>query len=103
MTYNINISRAKNKAAGCLSCLVELPQITPAPINLLSITNSDGLAFNTRSQMHLYLSKDTSTALPDVMPEIPKTTDPTPKSLTADRLEALLQMQKDRSFLWKDI
>ena len=42
-TYNITfkwISGAKNKAADCLSCLVELPQTTPALINLLSVTNS---------------------------------------------------------------
>ena len=58
-TYNITfswISRAKNKAADCLSCLVELPQTTPAPIDLLSVTNSDGPAFNTRSQTCQHLS-----------------------------------------------
>ena len=52
-TYNITfewISGAKNKAADCLSFLVELPLTTPALINLLSVTNSDGPAFNTRSQ-----------------------------------------------------
>ena len=32
--------------------------------------------------------------MPDIMP----TSDPTPKSLTADRLEALLQMQKTDPF-----
>ena len=44
VTYNITfewISGAKNKAADCLSCLVEPPQTTPALINLLSVTNSD--------------------------------------------------------------
>ena len=43
-THNITfewISGACNKAADCLSCLVELPQATPAQINLLSVTNSD--------------------------------------------------------------
>ena len=52
-TYNITfewISGACNKAADCLSHLVELPQTTPAPINLLSVTNSDGPTFSTRSQ-----------------------------------------------------
>ena len=41
---------------------------------------------------------DTSTVQPDVMPEISKTPDPTPKSLTADRLGILLQMQKTDPF-----
>ena len=52
-TYNITfewICGACNKAADCLSHLVELPQTTPTPINLLSVTNSDGPALNTRSQ-----------------------------------------------------
>ena len=31
---------------------------------------------------------DTSTAQPDAMPEVSEVPDPTPKSLTADRLEA---------------
>ena len=40
-TYNITfewISGAHNKADNCLSCLVDLPQTTPAQINLLSVT-----------------------------------------------------------------
>ena len=100
-TYNITfewISGAKNKAADCLSCLVELPQTTPALINLLSVKNLDGPAFNTRSQTHQHLSMDTSTTPPNVMPEISKTPDPTPKFLTADQLEALLQMQNTDLF-----
>ena len=92
------ISGAKNKAADCHSHLVELPQTTPAPINLLSVTNLDGPAFNTRSQRHQCLSMDTSTVPADVMPEISTAPDPTPKPLTADRLEALLQMQKNYPF-----
>ena len=98
-TYNITfkwISGAKNKAANCLSHLVEVPQTTPALINLLSVTNSDTPAFNTRNQTHL--SMDTSTVLPDVMQEISKAPDLTPKSLTANRLDALLQMQETDPF-----
>ena len=52
-TYNITfewISGAGNKAADCLSHLVELPQDTPVTINMLSVTNSNGPAFNTRSK-----------------------------------------------------
>ena len=101
-TYNITfewISRTKNKAADCLSCLVELPQTTPAPINLLSVTNSDGPTFNTRSQMCQHLSTDTVYSVPpDVMPDISTAPDPTPKLLMTDKLEALLQMQKTDSF-----
>ena len=70
----------------------------PPPINLLSVTSSDGPTFNTRSQTHQCLSMDTYTAQPDVMPEVSEVPDPTPKSLTADRLEALLQMQKTDTF-----
>ena len=77
---------------------MELPQTTLAPINLLSVTNSDGPAFNTKSQTCQSLSMDSSASQPDVMPEISKTPDPAPKSLTADRLEALLQMLKTDPF-----
>ena len=76
-TYNISfewISGVKNKAADCLLHQVELPQTTPAPINLLSFTNSDGPAFNTRSQTHQCLSMDTPTVQPDVMQEVSKNT-----------------------------
>ena len=77
---------------------MELLQTTPALINLLSITNSDRPAFNTRSQTHQCLSMDTLTVQPDVMPEISKAPDPTPKLLNANRLEALVQMQKTDPF-----
>ena len=65
-----------------------------ALINLLSASNTDGPAFNTRSLTQQYLAPDTFTAHPSVTPVIVSTPDPTPKSLTADRLEVLLQMQK---------
>ena len=47
-TYNITfewISRDKNKAADCLSCLVGLPPTTSALINMLSVSNTDGPFF----------------------------------------------------------
>ena len=81
---------------------MELPQTTPTPINLLSVTKSDGPAFNNRSQTCQSLSADISTSQPDVMPEVLEVPDPTPKSLTADRL-ALLQMHKTDPFCKKDI
>ena len=52
-TYNITfrwISGAHTKAADCFSQLVELCQDRPATVNMLSATNPDGPAFNTRSR-----------------------------------------------------
>ena len=100
-TYNITfewISGACNKAADCLSCLVELPEDKPVPVNMSYATSTDGPAFNTRSQTLQHLSPDVSTSHPDVTPDVSEATDPTPKSLTADRLQALLQMQKTDPF-----
>ena len=100
-TYNITfewISGAKNKAADCLSLLVELPPTPSASINILSVSKTDGPAFNTRSQTQQYLAPDPSTTQPSITPDIMSTPDPTPKSLTADKLEALLQMQKTDPF-----
>ena len=54
-TYNITfewISGACSKAADCLSHLVELPQDKPVPVKMLSVTNTDGPDFNTRSKTH---------------------------------------------------
>ena len=51
-TYNITfewISGAKNKAADCLSRLVEQLSATPATINIFTVTHTDGPTFNTRS------------------------------------------------------
>ena len=95
-TYNIIfelISGACNKASDCLSHLVELPQNTPVLINMLSVTTTDGPAFHTRSQTCQCISLDISTSQPDITQEVSEVTDPTTKSLTTDRLEALLQMQ----------
>ena len=100
-TYNVTfegISGAKNKAADCLSHLVELPSVPSASINMVSVLNTDGPAFNTRSQTQQCLASDPSTAQQDVTPDIMPTPDPTPKSLTLERLEALLQMQKTDPF-----
>ena len=81
-----------NKAADYLSCLVELPSMPSASINMVSVSNQDGPAFNTRSQTQQHLASDQSAAQQDVMPDITTTPNPTPKSLTVDRLETLLQM-----------
>ena len=100
-TYNITfkwISGANNKAADCLSCLVKLPSTPSTSINMVSVSNKDGPPFNTRSQTQQCLASDQSTAQQHITPDIMPTSDPTPKSLTADRLEALLQMQKTYLF-----
>ena len=100
-TYNITfewISGAKNNAADCLSHLVELPQTPSALINMLLVSNTDGPAFNTRSQTQQHPAPDSSTAQPNITSDIMPTPDPMPKSLTTERLEALLQMQKADPF-----
>ena len=77
---------------------MELPQGKPVVVNMLPGTYPDGPAFNTRSKTHQHLSQNTSTSQPDVTPVVTEATDPTPKSLTAERLQALLQMQKTDPF-----
>ena len=52
-TYNITfkwILGAQNKAADCLSRLVELPHDRQAKVHMLSATNHDGPAFHTRNK-----------------------------------------------------
>ena len=65
---------------------------------MLPVSNTDGPAFNTRSQTQQHLAQDTPTAQLSIPPDITSTPDPTPKSLTAYRLEALLQLQKTDPF-----
>ena len=98
--YNITfewISGAKNKAAGCFSCLVE-PTSTSTTVNMLTATHTNRPAFNTRS--HTQNTSPDTTSIPhsDVSPWISQEMTPTPKPLTADRLEALLQIQRTDSF-----
>ena len=57
---------------------------------MLSVTNTDSQT--------CHLSLDTSTSQPEITPAVSEVTDPSPKSLTVDRLEALLQMQKTGPF-----
>ena len=77
---------------------MDLPQTMPAQVILLSVTNSDGPTFNTRGQTHQHLSTNTSPSQLDITPKVSEVPDSAPKSLTADRLEALLQMQKTDPF-----
>ena len=63
----------------------------------LSQTHMD-LPLTPESQTCQCLSMDTPTVQTDVTPKVSKTLNPTSKSLTADRLEALLQIQKTDPF-----
>ena len=96
-TYNITfewISGARNKAADCLSRLVSP---TGKSINMLTASINDGPAFHTRS--HTQSTSD-PTSTPLVIPQLCISQDdtPMPKSLTADRWDALLQMQRTDPF-----
>ena len=96
-TYSINfkwISGAKNKAADCLSRLVSP---TGNSINMLTASVNDGPAYHTRSHTE---STSDSTSTPPVMPQphISQDNNPTPKLLTADKQDALLQMQHTDPF-----
>ena len=96
-TYNITfewISGAKNKAADCLSRLVSP---TGKSINMLTASINDGPAFHTRSHTQS-ISDPTSTPPVIPQPHISQDDTPMPKSLTADRWDALLQMQKQIPF-----
>ena len=42
---------------------------------MLSVTNTEGPAFNTRSQTHQCLSPETSTSQPDITPEVSESED----------------------------
>ena len=63
-----------------------------------NLHQTDGPAFNTRSQTQQHSKPDTPTMPPSITPDIASTLEPTPKSFTADKLEALLQMQKTDPF-----
>ena len=100
-TYNITfewISGAKNNAANCISWVVEQLPTTPATVNMLTVTHTNGPASNTRSCTKKDSPGTTFTQHPDVTPTISPDTNQTPKSLTADRLETLLQMQRTDLF-----
>ena len=65
---------------------------------MLTDTQTDGAAFNTKSCAQNTSPDTTSIPDPDVTPQISQETTPTPKPLTADRLEALLQIQRTDPF-----
>ena len=85
--------RSPNKAADCLSRLVELPHDRQATVQMLSATNHDGPAFHTRSRTALCNVTEDLTPHPKTdraILDIPKVTDTpeaTPIPLTEDRLQ----------------
>ena len=96
-TYNISfkwISGARNKAADCLARLVTPTSTT---INMLTASSSDEPAFHTRS--HTQNTLDTpSTPHTDTAPHISQEPTTTPKPITADCLDTLVQMQRTDPF-----
>ena len=97
-TYNVSfkwISGAKNKAADCLSRLVK--PITTS-VNMLTASSPDGPSFHTRSCTQNTSSHTTSTPYQDTSPQISQEPTTASKPLSADCLEALLQMQKTDPF-----
>ena len=66
---------------------------------MLSTMHSDGPAFNTRSRMAQQSPSEDSTPQTDAIAlDVTDAQSFTPKSLSADRLEVLLQMQKTDPF-----
>ena len=71
---------------------------TPATVNMLTVRDTDRPASNTRSCTKKNCPHTTSTSHPDVSQKISQEATPTPKPLTVDRLEVLLQMQRTDPF-----
>ena len=70
----------------------------PATVNMLTVTHTDGPASSTKSCTEKDSPDTTSTPHPNVSPSISTNAAQTPKPLTVDRLEALLQMQRTDPF-----
>ena len=63
-----------------------------------TVTQTDGPPFNKRSYTRQDSTLNNSTTQASTTPDVSPDPTPTPKTLTADRLEALLQMQKTDPF-----
>ena len=97
--YSLNISfewisGTRNKAVDCPSRLVT-PKNTS--INMLTDSSSDGPAFHTTSCTQS-TSVSTSAPYTDAAPHFSQDPTTTPKPITADHLDALLQMQRTDPF-----
>ena len=106
-TYNITfewILGAWNKAADCLSRLVELPHDRQATVQMLSATHHDGPTYHNRSRTAQCNTTDnlaphpkTDMASPDIT-NVTDTADAMLKPFMEDRLQALQQMQRTDPF-----
>ena len=90
-TYSITfewIMGAQNKAADCISRLVELPQDKSATVQMLYATQLDGPSFHTRSRTaQCNITDPTLQPQSDVVtPDVTDTPSTTLKPLTTDRL-----------------
>ena len=65
---------------------------------MLTVTHTDRPAFNTRSHTQKNSADTAAMSHSDVSPQISQEATSTPKPLRADRLEALLQMQRTDPF-----
>ena len=65
---------------------------------MLTASPTDGPAFNTRSHTQHTSPSTTTTTHPNVSPKISQESNTTPKPLTAERLDVLLQMQRTDLF-----
>ena len=65
---------------------------------MLTASATDRLAFNNRCHTQHTSSNATSTPHPNISPQISQESTTTPKPLTVDRLDALLQMQRTDPF-----
>ena len=95
-TYNIFfewISGARNKAADCLSRLVTPTSTT---INMLTASSNAEPSFHTRS--HTQNTSDTTSTPHTDTTQISQEPTTTPKPLTAECLDTLLQMQRTDPF-----
>ena len=65
---------------------------------MVTASSTDGPAFHTRSDTQHTSSSATSTPHPDTSPQLSQEPTTTPKPLTVDHLDALLQMQRTDPF-----
>ena len=72
--------------------------MTSASVNMLTTSSTDGPAFNTRSHAQHTSSSTSTTTHPNISPQISQDPTTTPKLLTVDRLDTLLQMQRTDPF-----
>ena len=81
-----------------LTAFPRLVTPTTTSVNMLTGSSTDGPASHTRSHTQNTPSSTNSTPHPDTVPQISQEPTTAPQPLTADCLDALLQMQKTDPF-----